>query len=82
MTQVTVDQINKLRVRPHNTKLWLSIYKPPTILSAQVNDGSIAKGEREITYNNESGDYNDVKDGMTMYVGSSAGAMDKGKIRV
>ena len=82
MTQLTDGQINQLRVRPHNTKLWLSIYQPPTIFSAQVNDGAIAKGAREIIYNNDSGDYNDVRYGMTMYVGSSAGAMDKGKIRV
>lgn len=66
----------------HYTDLYLSIFQPSTIFSARVNDASIAKGEREITYDNASGNWQNVKIGSTLLVGSSAGARDKGKIRI
>jgi hypothetical protein len=47
---------------------------------ARVNDASIAKGEQLITYDGGTGDLNDAYGGMTMYVGTSAGAKDKGEI--
>jgi len=72
-----------LRSRPHNTKLWLSIYQPSTVLACQVNDLTIAKGEMDITYDSVTeGSHLNVKYDMMMYVGTSAGAYDKGRIRV
>ena len=82
MSQITTEEKNLLESRPHSTKLWLSVYKPTTILACQVNDGGIERGERTITYDNATGDHTDVKYGMVMLVGSSAGESDKGKIRV
>lgn len=81
MTQLSPTEIDLLRTRPHNTKLWLSIYNPNTVLSCQIT-GSVSKGERVIPYYNWSGDYLNVNEGMTMYIGSSAEEADKGKIRV
>lgn len=81
MTNLTQTQIDLLRTRPHNTKLWLSIYNPNTVLSCQIT-GTAAKGDRVLNYYSDSGDYLDINDGMTMYVGLSAGDASKGKIRV
>lgn len=79
----TNTQLTLLREKPHNTKLYLSIYQPTTVLSAQVNDASIAKGARSITFDTvTAGSYSLIQSGMTLYVGSSAGAFDKGAIRV
>lgn len=83
MSNITSQELSLLRSRPHSTKLWLSIYKPRTILACQINDSNITHEEREITYNNVTdGIYTHVKSGMTMLVGSIAGARDIGRIRV
>lgn len=82
MSSLTAGEIALLRTRPHRTRLWLSIYQPNTVLSGQVNDVGIDRAERSITYDNSAGNHLDVESGMVMYVGTSAGADDKGKIRV
>ena len=83
MAQPNAADLALLRTQPHRTKLYLSIYRPNTVLACQVNDGSIAKGERVITYNNVSeGSYLQLYRGMTMYVGTSAGGKDLGEIYV
>jgi hypothetical protein len=83
MTTITSNELELLRSRPHETNLWLSIYKPSVILACQINNGSAAPGDRLITYNNVTeGSYLNIKSGMTMYVGSSSGGKDIGKIRV
>jgi len=80
MTTPTSGELTLLRNQPHKTKLYLSIFKPQTLFTAQVNDAGIAKGDRVITYDNSSGDRFDLTGGMTIYVGTSAGAKDKGEI--
>jgi len=83
MSQLTSAELALLRTQPHRTKFFLSIYQPDTVLACQVNDGSIAKGERVITYNNiTDGSYLLVKRGMTLKVGSSAGDDNKGTVYV
>lgn len=72
-----------LRARPHQIQLYLSIYKPKTMLACQVNDGSIAVGEDDILYDSvTTGSYVNVRPGMTMYIGSSPGTADYGRLRV
>ena len=82
MSSITAAEKALLESRPHRTKLWLSIYQPTTVLACRVNEPGIGRKERTITYNGAAGDYNDVESGMVMYVGSSAGSDDKGRIRV
>ena len=82
MSIVSPSELALLRERPHSTKLWLSIYKPSTVLSARVNDASIAVGEYQITYDNGVGTWGNIRSGMTMLVGTAAGKADKGRIRV
>lgn len=83
MTELTTAEKDLIRTRPHRTKLWLSIYQPKTVFSAQVNNFGSAQGDRDIFYDGLiTGSSSFVNEGMTMYVGSSAGASDKGRIRV
>jgi len=80
MTTPTAGELALLRTQPQQTKLYLSIFDPQILFQAQVNDVSIAKGEQVITYDNSSGNRFVVFGGMTMFVGTSAGAKDKGEI--
>ena len=83
MVAITLSELALLRSQPHETNLWLSIYKPSTILACQINDASIAPGARPITYNNVTeGSYTNIWYGMTMYVGTTPGGRDVGRIRV
>jgi hypothetical protein len=83
MTAITPAELALLRSRPHETNLWLSIYKPKVMLAAQVNDAAAAPGLMVVTYNNVTyGAYTNIKSGMTMYVGTTPGARDVGRIRV
>jgi len=80
---ITPQELQLLETKPHRTKLWLSIYEPNTVLACQVNSGVISKGARSISYDNTtSGSHFLVESGMTMYIGSTAGDDDKGRIRV
>ena len=54
-----LDATQKARVRahPHKQKRYLAVMPCDTVLSGQVNDGSIARSARSITYDNGSGDH-------------------------
>src|SRR3989304_7491205 len=82
MSQITASELALLRTRPHSTKLWLSIYKPDTVLSGQVDDANAAVGNNQFAYDNSSGNFADVRAGMTMLVGTAAGKADVGRIRI
>lgn len=56
-----------LGTRPQQTEVHFDIFNPATVLSASVNDSNAAQGDRVITYDNATGDFNDVKPGMTLY---------------
>jgi len=82
MSRLTPQQIQLLETRPHRTQLWLSIYKPNTVLACQVNDATITRKARDITYDSVSeGSHLSIESGMVMYVGTEAGKADKGTIR-
>jgi hypothetical protein len=81
MTTPTASELALLRTQPQQTQLFLSIFDPQIVFQAQVNDASITKGERVITYNNVPfGNFLAISGGMTLYVGTTAGAKDKGSI--
>lgn len=83
MSNLTSAEKSLLGSRPHNTKLWLSVYEPTTIFSAQLNNASAAKNDRFLPFDNEgSYSYSDIEYGMTMLVGTASGGDDKGKVRV
>ena len=76
-------QLTTLRSQPNETRLFLSIYRPATLLACQVNDPTITRGSRSITYDGVSaGSYLSVEADVTLMVGTSAGQDDVGRIRV
>ena len=81
MTVPTQEQLSRLRQRPHLTRLHLSVYEPNTVLAARINMGSIGRGEREIDIDVITGDVWSVNRGQTMYIGTTPGAKDMGRLR-
>jgi hypothetical protein len=83
MTQTTALEKQILRKQPQSTKLYLSIFQPTAVFKARVNDVTITKGARIITYNNVSlGVVGQIRADMTMWVGLTPGGMELGKVRV
>jgi hypothetical protein len=81
MTQVQRESL--LVQQTQQAKLYLSVYKPPIMLQAQINSGSLAKGSMAIPYDTvTTGSYGTVWPGMTMYIGTTLGNNDVGTIRV
>lgn len=83
MSTLTATDIATLRKFPNEIELKLSIFRPTIVLSCQINQPTITKGARTITFNNvTSGVWTNVVGGMTMMVGTTPGGVDKGTIRV
>ena len=78
---LTQASLNLLRSQPHRTNLWLSIYRPTTIMSAVVT-GTYDTGDRQITYIGASSSYLNLYPDMTVKIGTAAGEDDVGRLRV
>lgn len=79
---ITAGELAKLRSENQFSELFLAIHKPAVIYSARVNQPIFENPTAQITYDGGSGTLASVKSGMTLYVGSSAGAYDKGMVRI
>ena len=79
---ITAPELEKLRSDNQWSELFLAIHKPAVIYSARVNQATFSSPISQITYDGGSGTLANVKAGMTLYVGSSAGAYDKGMLRI
>jgi hypothetical protein len=77
--EITAPELALLRSDTQYTKLYLAIFKPNTIYTALLN-GVPSSNDRvyQITFDGGSGTLGNVKAGMTLYVGTSAGAYDLG----
>lgn len=83
MTVLSASDYALIETKPHTTDLYLSIYDPPIVFAAQVNDVSIAKGARTITYDTvTAGSYTLIEADFTLLVGTTAGGNEKGSLRV
>lgn len=78
----TADELIKLRSDHQATVLYLAIHKPGVVYTARVNQSSFDAVLAEVIYDNGNGTLGNVLPGMTMYVGTSAGAYDKGMVRI
>lgn len=80
---LTSPELALLRLDVQFTKLYLAVYKPNTVYTALLN-GVPASNDQvyQITFDNGSGTLGDVTAGMTLYVGTSAGAYDLGMCRI
>lgn len=71
------------RTRPAQTKLDLFVFQPKVVMQCLVNEPGIDKGERVVNYDTVStGSYLGVEDGMTLLIGTTAGASDVGRLRI
>lgn len=83
MTVLNNNKLQRLRKAPSRSQIYLSVYRPTTILAAQINDLNIERGAIEITFDTvSSGSWTDVESGMTLLVGTTLGGREKGKVRV
>lgn len=81
--RLTNSQLEILRKQPQSTKLYLSIFQPQAVFKARINSSSLVKGSRTIPYDTVTlGSYTDIVPNATMWIGSTNGAKDVGKIRV
>jgi len=75
------SQLARIRNRPQRTRLWLGIYEPRLVVSAQLNAGNDKSAvDLDVTY--ITGAPEDIKPDMTAYIGSTAGGQEFGRIRV
>ncbi len=80
--RLTPAQEALLRQRPQSTKLWLSIYRPKTLMQCQVS-GTYSSGEIDISFDSVStGSFSNVPSNVIALIGSTAGASDVGRLRV
>lgn len=80
---LTPSQENLLRQRPHQANLFLSIYRPKTLMAAQVASGTYSTGEITIPYYAVStGTYLNLYADLTVLVGETPGGSEFGRIRM
>jgi hypothetical protein len=85
MTVIAVTSPEKTLLRKDGqwSELYLATLVPQTVFTAILDDLPTSFDQvAEITYITGSGTLADIREGMTMYVGSSAGAHDLGMVRI
>lgn len=83
MTQLSPSQKEILRSQPQSSTLGLSIFQPQIIFQARVNSTGTFQGMREIPYDSVStGSYTNIENGFTVWIGSTQGGQEIGKLRV
>jgi hypothetical protein len=79
----TAPELALFRTPGQWSKIRAAIYTPSTVYSGRINQSfSTLDKVLEFEYDGPSGTLSDVLEGMTVYIGSSAGAWDKGIARL
>lgn len=73
--------VTNLRKTKHSGTPNLSVFKPTTILAAQVN-GAHDRGARSIAYDNGTGTFSLIRSYQSLWVGTAPGRNDIGIIRI
>lgn len=80
---LTTGEKIAIRANGQFTELFLVIPKPASVYTARVNGAPGSTDQlTQITYDGGSGTLADVLPGMTLFVGSTAGAYDRGQARI
>lgn len=81
---ITAEQHAALNADGQGVRLFAAIWQPTTVFACQVNGAPSSNGSvMQLTYDGvTTGAYTDVLEDMTVWVGTSAGAHDKGFCRV
>lgn len=81
--RLSSTNLEKIRQRPQQSTLYLSIFQPTVVMKCRLNNASAAKGDRTIPYDGVTvGSFANVEANFMMWVGSSDGAQDLGKARI
>jgi hypothetical protein len=81
----TAGELVKLRSNDQWSKLYVAIHKPAVVMSARVNQSFTTTDDvTQIIFDTSSplNSYLNVIGGMTLYVGTTAGAYDLGMVRI
>ena len=79
----TSNELGYMRAGRQFTEYLLGILVPSVIYTARVAVAPVSNdGVSTLSIGTEAGTLSDVLDGMTVWIGSTAGAMDKGRARV
>lgn len=80
--QLSDSNLELVRTHPQSSELYLSIFRPTTVLTASVS-GTLSSGEMSIPYTSvTTGSYTNIESGMTLLVGSPTDDDKFGRIRV
>ncbi len=83
VAEASVPQLGYLRSAGQWSKLYLAVFKPATVYTARLLAvPSSTDRVVSVTWNSGAGTLANVKAGMSMYVGSTAGASDLGLVRI
>lgn len=75
----TAGELTKYRANGQASEYGLVIHHPVTVYTARINQTfSTLDGVTQLTYDTGSGTLADALEGMTVFIGSTAGARDKG----
>lgn len=75
----TVGELAKFRASGQSSEFGIVIHKPVTVYSARINQTfTTVDGIDQLTYDTGSGTLSKVLQGMVIFIGSTAGARDKG----
>lgn len=81
--EMTSGELAAIRSKNQFSKLYLAVHNPTVVFSCRVNQAFTTKDKVvQITYDAPTGDYTDVIPGMTVWLGTTAGAWDAGQVRV
>lgn len=78
----SAGQLSNLRNTQHSAEWALIISVPDTLLAAQINDGSIERGQRDIAWDSGVGAVTDVRSFQEVWVGTGAGKDDVGRLLI
>jgi hypothetical protein len=72
------------RTKPYTTELFCMVAEPKIVFQARVNQSEVTYPLADFTYDSADPayDYNDIRPGMTLHLGTTQGAADLGKQRV
>jgi hypothetical protein len=81
---LTAGELVNIRSNGQTSDVYLGIWIPETVFAAQINETFTTHDAIvQLTYDNvTTGAYTDIIEGMTVYIGSSAGLYDVGRARV
>lgn len=78
---LTAGQLEQLRKRPHKSRTWVGFVTPLQLFSCDVATGFSGHNVMTIPYENGSGDYTAIADGMLMEVYDSGELVGRVRIR-